>query len=303
MRGKWYYFLAMLLIAGSWVGNIWYDQANRLERTVFLEHYIEVIPEAGDYFDLYYLEDKRLERKLIDIYIEGYPGLQVSPYPNYAEYRKQSLGKMIVSFDSADSGQEPPEIKEPAVIRQVTALYSDGSSEKVRIGEIHLVPRDNVNRDHDPIQWTSGAGSSDHSGYDRLAVRRPVNLTGLSSVYMSMVEEGDLLVHADIAKRTPGISHRSEAPSEAEIKLSGVPILDLPLPVRLNQGDSVKVAYKFNLSSPAKRMQVYQLRLRLEYADAEGDQAPWHSVDHIAYRPSPTEREIAEYVRERRGAL
>lgn len=301
MRGKWYYFLAMLLIAGSWIGNIWYDQANRLERTVFLEHYIEVIPEAGDYFDLYYLEDKRLERKLIDIYIEGYPGLQVNPYPNYAEYRKQSLGKMIVSFDSADSGQEPPEIKEPAVIRQVTALYSDGSSEKVHIGEIHLVPRGNVNRDHDPIQWTSGAGSSDYSGYDRLAVQRPVHLTGLSSVYTSMVEEGGLLVHADVEKRIPGISHRSEASSEAEIKLSGVPILDLPLPVRLNKGDSVKVSYKFNLSSTAKRMQVYQLRLRLDYA--ENEQALWQSVHHIAYHPSPTEREMAEYVRERREAL
>jgi len=301
MRGKWYFFLAALLIAGSWVGNIWYDRANRLERTVFLEHHIEVIPEAGDYFDLYYLEDKRPQKSLSGIRIDGYPGLQVTPYPDYAEYPKQSLGKMTVSFGNPDSGYEPPEIKEPAVIRQVTALYSDGSSEKVHIGEIHLVPRDNVNRDHDPIQWTSGAGSSDYSGYDRLAVQRPVHLTGLSSVYTSMVEEGDLLVHADIVKRTPGISHRSEASSETEIKLSGVPILDLPLPIRLNQGDSVKVAYKFNLSSPAKRMQVYQLRLRLEYA--EGDRALWQSVHHIAYHPSPIEREITEYVRERRGAL
>lgn len=299
MRGKWFYFLAVLLIAGSWIGNMWYDQANRLERTVFLEHHIEVYPEAGETFDLYYLEDKRPEKTLTSIWIEGFPGLQVNPYPNYVEYRKQSLGKMIVSFGHPVSEQEVPKMTEPVVIREVTALYNDGSSEKVRIGEIYVVPPDFVNKEHDPVQWTSGGASSDNTGYDWSVIKRPVELTGLSSSYMGMVEEGDLLVQADIVKNIPGTSYRSEVSSDVEIKLTGDPILDLPLPVRLNQGDSVKVSYKFNLSSSSKRMQVYQLRLRLEYA--EGDEGLWHSVHRIAYYPSPTEREVVEYVRERRN--
>lgn len=41
MSKKWYYVLAILLAACSWIGNVWYYEANQLGRTVFLEHHVE----------------------------------------------------------------------------------------------------------------------------------------------------------------------------------------------------------------------------------------------------------------------
>lgn len=300
-RGRWLYVVAALLIAGSWIGNTWYAQANRLKGTVFLEHHIEVSPEEGGFFDLYYLEDIRPSKALSGIAIEGYPGLQVTPYPNYAQYPRQTMGKMMVSSTDPET-EQAPEVTEPIVIKEITALYHDGSSEKVRIGEIHIVPGAEGAPDRNPVQWTSGGGSSDHKGYNKAAIQRPVRLTGLSSAYLDMVKAGDLRIHAEIMRNIPGMSHRMEGGGpETKIELTGESILNLRLPVELNKGDSVKVAYQFSLSTRQQRMQVYQLQLRLEYE--EDDRTVWHSGHAISYFPSPTEREVAEYVRERRNAL
>lgn len=300
MSKKWYYVLAILFVACSWVGNVWYYEANQLGRTVFLEHHVETREGGGRVFDLYYVEDKRADKTLSSIRIEGYPEQIVTPYPKYAEYQRQYLGKMMVNLNKPAPEEEAPEeekFKEPILVREITALYSDGTSEQVDIGEIYIWPGVYAQEDQDPVSWTSGGSSSDNSGYDSAVLKRPLRLTAFSSKLLDIADEGDLRIHADISGLIPGTSYQSQ-PSEAHIELRGEPIDEIQLPLKINKGDSIRISHQFDMPSLKKSMQVYQLILRTTYMEEGG--RLWYGDTLIPYQPSPTEQEMTKFVRESR---
>ncbi|GIP01014.1 hypothetical protein J14TS5_60990 [Paenibacillus lautus] len=298
MSKKWYYVLAILFVACSWVGNVWYYEANQLERTVFLEHHVETREGGGSVFDLYYVEDKRADKTLSSIRIEGYPEQIVTPYPQSAEYQRQCLGKMMVNLNKPAPGKEGAgeQRKEPVLIREITALYSDGTSEQVDIGEIYVWPGVYDQEDQDPISGTSGGSSSDNSGYESAVVSRPLQLTAFSSKLLDIAEDGDLRIFVDISRQIPGTSYRSQ-PSEAHIELRGEPINEIQLPFQINKGDSIRISHQFDMSLE-KSMQVYQLILRTTFL--EDGRRFWYGDTMIPYYPSPTDREMTEFVRESR---
>lgn len=297
MSKKWYYVLAMLLVACSWIGNVWYYETNQLGRTVFLEHHVEIREGGGRVFDLYYIEDKRADKTLSTIRIEGYPEQIVTPYPRYAEYQRQYLGKMMVDLNkpTPEQGVTEEQLKEPALVREITALYSDGSSEQVDVGEIYIWP--GIYNGNNSVEWASGGSSSDHSGYDSAVIKQPLQLTSFSSKFLDIAEEGDLQIYMDIPGQIPGTSYRPQ-PSE-RIELSGEPIHEMQLPVKMNPGDSFRISHQFHMASLEKSMQVYQLMLRTTFTE-EG-QGTWEGDTMIPYYPSPTDKEMTEYVRESRN--
>lgn len=300
MSKKWYYVLAILFVACSWVGNVWYYEANQLGRTVFLEHHVETREGGGRVFDLYYVEDKRADKTLSSIRIEGYPEQIVTPYPKYAECQRQYLGKMMVNLNKPAPEEEAPEeeqLKEPVLVREITALYSDGTSEQVDIGEIYIWPGVYDQEEQHPVSWTSGGSSSDNSGYESAVVKRNLQLTAFSSKLLDIAEEGDLRIHADISGLIPGTSYQSQ-PSEAHIELRGEPIDEIQLPVKINQGDSIRISHQFDMPSLKKSMQVYQLILRSTFIEERGRR--WYEDTLIPYQPSPTEQEMTKFVRESR---
>ncbi|MEC0206122.1 hypothetical protein P4H39_26270 [Paenibacillus lautus] len=299
MSKKWYYVLAILFVACSWVGNVWYYEANQLGRTVFLEHHVETREGGGRVFDLYYVEDKRADKTLSSIRIEGYPEQIITPYPQYAEYQRQDLGKIMVNLNKPAPEEEGigEQLKEPVLVREITALYSDGTSERVDIGEIYIWPGVYDQEDQDPISWTSGGSSSDNSGYESAVVKRSLQLTAFSSKLLDIADEGDLRIHADISGQIPGTSYQSQ-PSEAHIKLRGEPIDEIHLPLKINKGDSIRISHQFNMPSLKKSMQVYQLILRTTFME-EGWRL-WYGDTLIPYQPSPTEQDMTEFVRESR---
>ncbi|MGG4340119.1 hypothetical protein [Paenibacillus lautus] len=299
MSKKWYYVLAILFVACSWVGNIWYYEANQLGRTVFLEHHVETREGGGSVFDLYYVEDKRADKTLSSIRIEGYPEQIVTPHPQYAEYQRQYLGKVMVNLDKPAHGKEGAgeQRKEPVLVREITALYSDGTSEQVDIGEIYVWPGVYGQENQDPISGTSGGSSSDNLGYESAVVSRPLQLTAFSSKLLDIAEEGDLRIFVDISRQIPGTSYRSP-PSEAHIELRGEPINEIQLPFQINKGDSIRVSHQFDMPPLEKSMQVYQLILRTTFL--EDGRRYWYRDTMIPYHPSPTDREMTEFVRESR---
>ncbi|GAA0847427.1 hypothetical protein GCM10008915_55210 [Bifidobacterium pullorum subsp. gallinarum] len=301
MSKKWYYVLAILLVACSWIGNVWYYEANQLGSTVFLAHHVETSDREGHVFDLYYIEDKRADKTLSTIRIEGYPEQIVTPYPKYAEYQRQYLGKMMVNLNNPARGQGVAEelLKEPVLVREITALYSDGTSEQVDVGEIYIWP--GTYNEVKPVEWTSVGSSSDHSGYNSAVIKRPLQLTAFSSKFLDIAEEeGALQIYADIPGQVLGISYRP-LPSESQMEQSGMPIQEIQLPAKMNQGDSFRISHQFNMPSREKSMQVYQLMLRTTFTE-EG-QGTWQEDTIIPYHPSPTDKEMTAYVRERRKGL
>lgn len=297
MGKKWYYVLAILLAACSWIGNVWYYEANQLGRTVFLEHHVETREGGGRVFDLYYVEDKQADKRLSSIRIEGYPGQIVTPYPRYAEYQRQYLGKMMVNLNAPEQKGTGEKLEEPILIREVTAHYSDGSSEQVNVGEIYVWPGVYRQEERDPISWTSGGSSSDHSGYDSAVVKRPVQLTAFSSKLLDIALEGHLRIYADISSQIPGTSYRSQ-PSEAHIELRGEPIDEIQLPLNIHKGDSIRISHQFDMPSLEKSLQVYQFLLKTTFMEESGRQ--WHGETVIPYHPRPTDQELSEFVRDSR---
>ncbi|MEC0309592.1 hypothetical protein P4H67_22815 [Paenibacillus lautus] len=299
MSKKWYYVLAILFVACSWVGNVWYYESNQLGRTVFLEHHVETREGGGRVFDLYYVEDKRADKKLSSIRIEGYPEQIITPYPQYAEYQRQDLGKIMVNLNKPAPEEEGTgeQLKEPVLVREITALYSDGTSERVDIGEIYIWPGVYDQEDQDPISWTSGGSSSDNSGYESAVVKRSLQLTAFSSKWLDIAEEGDLRIHVDISRQIPGTSYRSQ-PSEAHIELRGKPIDEIQLPLQMNKGDSIRISHQFDMPSLEKSMKVYQLILRTAFME-EGRRYRYGDT-MIPYHPRPTDQEMTEFVRESR---
>lgn len=299
MSKKCYYVLAILFVACSWVGNVWYYEANQLGRTVFLEHHVETREGGGRVIDLYYVEDKRADKTLSSIRIEGYPEQIITPYPQYAEYQRQDLGKIMVNLNKPAPEEEGigEQLKEPVLVREITALYSDGTSERVDIGEIYIWPGVYDQEDQDPISWTSGGSSSDNSGYESAVVKRSLQLTAFSSKLLDIAEEGDLRIYVDISRQIPGSSYQSQ-PSEAHIELRGEPIDEIQLPLKINKGDSIRISHQFDMPSLEKSMKVYQLILRTDFME-EGRRYRYGDT-MIPYHPRPTDQEMTEFVRESR---
>lgn len=298
MSKKWYYIIAILLVTCSWIGNVWYYEANQLGRTVFLEHHVETREGDGQIFDLYYVADKRADVTLRSIEIDGYPDLIATFHPQYAEYHRQYLGKMMVNLNKPslqkEAIQEP--LVEPVLVQEITANYTDGTSEQVDIGEIYIWPAMYHQSTQNPISWTSGGSSSDNTGYSSAVVERSVELTAFSSKLMDIVEAGDLQIHADISGQVPGRSHQMP-PSEAQIELRGDPIEEISLPLKIHQGGSIRISHQFNLHGSEKSMKVYQFMLRTTFQE-DGHQ--WFEDTIIPSQVWPMDKEITEFVREGR---
>ncbi|MGG3283690.1 hypothetical protein [Paenibacillus solani] len=298
MSKKWYYIIAILFVTCSWIGNVWYYEANQLSRTAFLEHHVETREGDGQLFDLYYVEDKRADVTLRSIGIEGYPDLIVTSQPHYAEYQRQYLGKMMVNLNKPSIQKEPAEelSAEPVLVQEITANYTDGTSEQVDIGEIYIWPAVYQQGAQDPISWTSSGSSSDNTGYTSGVVARPVELTAFASKLMDIVEAGDLQINADISGQVPGRSHQTP-PSEAQIELSGDPIKKIALPLKINQGSSIRISHKFNMHGSLKSMKVYQFMLRTTFVE---DGRRWYEDTIIPYQVWPMDKEMTEFVRKGR---
>ncbi|KOP66437.1 hypothetical protein AMS62_15240 [Bacillus sp. FJAT-18019] len=299
MSKKWYYIIAILFVTCSWIGNVWYYEANQLGRTAFLEHHVETREGDGQIFDLYYVEDKRADVTLRSIGIEGYPDLIVTSQPHYAEYQRQYLGKMMVKLNKPSIHKEPAEelSAEPVLVQEITANYTDGTSEQVDIGEIYIWPAMYHQGAQDSISWTSSGSSSDNIGFTSAVVNRPVELTAFSSKLMGLVEAGDLQINADISGQVPGRSYQTP-PSKAQIELSGKPIAEISLPLKINQGGSIRISHQFNMHGLEKSMGVYQFMLRTTF---EEDWRHWYEDTIIPYQVWPMEKEMTEFVRKGRN--
>lgn len=203
----------------------------------------------------------------------------------------------MVNLNAPEKKGTGEKLEEPVLIREATALYSDGSSEQVNVGEIYVWPGVYRQEEQDPISWTSGGSSSDHSGYDSAVLKRPVQLTAFSSKLLDIALEGHLRIYADISSQIPGTSYRSQ-PSEAHIELRGEPIDEIQLPLNIHKGDSIRISHQFDMPSLEKSLQVYQLLLKTTFMEESGRQ--WHGETVIPYHPRPTDQELSEFVRDSR---
>ncbi|MFB9328913.1 hypothetical protein ACFFSY_23505 [Paenibacillus aurantiacus] len=229
-----------ILIAASWIGNLWYYETMQLEKPVFLKHYMVVYPNANDWIELTYAENKSTGKKVTAVQIEELPSLlfRIDPHPN--TYTHQVLGKAYGEWRTGDEEQAE---KASITVKEATVFYSEGPPEKVPIGEIQIV----WDRRQGVLETSSTSGSTDGSGHYSVNVTQPITLE-----------------HVDYS-----FSDRTSATFELTMQGRGEPEPQLPL--HLSTGDLLTFNYRWNIpDNSAAAYEVYKTYIMLTYKTEDG---------------------------------
>lgn len=289
---------AVVLVAGSWGGNIWFYQRSQLPEPVFFKHYIEVENSPGYSFELNYLENKSAKVKINSITIPELPNTRIMPIMEQYRYRHQNQGVMRVEIMDYDLLQ--PEFPEqgPLVINRVQVQFDDYSTKEMDIGEIRVYPND-LKIVENFIQTRSTGNSTERTGYEKIEFLKSAEINGISSAYLDQLSDR-LTVILD-AKNLGNLEHQ-EIRFGSDTTFDGVPLSLVPFPLSFVAGESATLAYKMVLppdAEPADKSDVYRLLLRIETSTKTGTKAMVPMF--LEFDPDLSERDVAEFVQARRS--
>ncbi|XEC94457.1 hypothetical protein AB6A23_24595 [Paenibacillus tarimensis] len=231
--------VVMLLILGSWAGNIWYYLSMQLAEPLFLHHNITIGGDWGERIELTFLENNNADYKVTGLQIEQLPQLRFEFY----ESRKHIHHTEMKAYAELRADEVQQHSKEPITINEVTVYYNQGQPKKVPIGEIHVV----WNSEEGLVDFISGSSSSSGEG------SYVVNLTKQATL-----EKVDFTFSE---KLKPWF----------ELNLSGEPVDSLDYPIELVQGDRLAFTYQWSIpdNEPAA-LEVYQSKIMLHFLTEDG---------------------------------
>ena len=177
-----YFWIAIGLIAISWIANSFYAQSKQLKEPVFLDHYIETAMDDHNYITFYYLANKN-DRSRIS-YVElgelhGYPQNDIlymdhSP-TNIDTYTHHVLRSVTVQLNDFGVGRS-----DALTFNELTAYFADGvKTTRITssIGEVIIHPeRYPILDKSDALQQRSGGSSSDGSSWDTFQASEPLTI-------------------------------------------------------------------------------------------------------------------------------
>lgn len=294
------FVIVLVLVAGSWGGNLWYYHKSQLPEPFFLNHYIEVENSPGFSFDLLYLENKSAKTKLNWIEIPELPNVQIWPNPAVNTYTHQTQGTMRVEIMDFDLVQ--PEFPEngPLVIHRVVAHFDDNSSKEMEIGEIQVHPAD-PKPGEAPLQGSSWGSSSEKAGYTRFKFTKDARLTGITSAYLPQLSDRlNVILDAASIRNL----EQKEINFSSQGIYSGVPLEKVPFPLSFKSGEWATVTYQLDLpdsAGPVAKTDVYRFLLYMELETDQGVSSKERIF--VDFAPYLTNREVADFVKDRRSGL
>jgi hypothetical protein len=254
----------LVMIAGSWVGNVWYYDSTQLEEPLFLKHYITVNGYQSDMLELVYFENRRGSSKVTSVRIEELPWVRFHLHPenNYAHQMMMKATGIWMSEDIETMD------KTPITIREVTVYFSEGEPRKVPIGEISLEWEERG----EVLSHNWGSSSSDGTGSSSLLLNEAASLEKIELTHQDKIE--------------PWLT----------VNMSGRAIEHLNMPVRFLKGNSLSVDYKWSIPDQAPAaFDIYQVKLRLYFKTEDGrsvlEEIP---INHNTYI---SEKQLRRFVR------
>ncbi|WP_433944468.1 hypothetical protein [Paenibacillus sp. SN-8-1] len=231
--------VVLLLIFGSWGGNLWYYRSMQLAEPLFLNNYNTLIAEDGKSIELIYLENKNGPNKVTGVQIDELPQLSFT-LSNWNSGTYQNEMKAIAGFNA--QGSEQP-IKTPVTIKEATVFYTEGPPRKVPIGEIQVLPASNANI----VDFYSSSASSDRTGANFGTLLKPAILERIDFTYSDQLKP---FLH---------------------LYLSDKPIESLKYPISLRKGEGLIISYKWEIPDHSPLAYVnYQPQCRLEFRLRDG---------------------------------
>lgn len=164
-----YFWMALGLIAISWIANSLYAHSKQLKEPIFLDHYIETTLHVHNYITFYYLANKNDYSYINYIRlndVEGFPQRDFfytdTTTPHAIDtYKHQELRSITVELRSFNDRNDEQSFNEMVV------FYSDGRSSTPSIGEVIIHPkRIYENDDTRALEQPSSGSSNDGSSWD-----------------------------------------------------------------------------------------------------------------------------------------
>lgn len=298
-----YYWLAGLIIIASWIGNSVYYYSMQLPEPMFLKHYIEVSDTQGDRFELRFLENLHETKQINHVTIKDFPHAKVYSPISYDNYTHQRIGRVTFEVRQSQS------LSEPLTINSVQVHYNDGTEQTMNIGEIRIYPKNivyNSNLEKSPIHHTSGGSSNNNSGYSSLYTSEPIQLTNISSTYLSQYAPWlEIYVASQNSLGFSMLGIKQNTPNEdvysRAFTMDGIRLEELKLPFKMDTNQSLKVSHQFVFpenNSVQESFSITQMYLRLSYMDNNNKE--WTSNTIISYIPNLSNSDVRSIVKMRR---
>lgn len=229
----------LLLILGSWGGNLWYYRSMQLEEPLFLKSYVSMNAEQGRSLELVYLENKHDSKKVTGVQIDELPQLRF----NLSIWKDGTYQTVMKAYAGLNfQGPDSP-IKTPVTIKEATVFYSEGPPRKVPIGEIRILPDSDV----ELVNFYSSMASSDRTGYNYGTMMKPAVLERIDFTYSDRLKP---YLH---------------------LYLSDKPVEFLKYPITKQKGDGLSISYKWEIPEDSQVSYTdYQPQCRLEFRLKDG---------------------------------
>lgn len=208
------WLVVIILIVGSWTGNVWYYDRSQLEEPLFLRHHITMFGNVHDHIELQYLENKNEGIQVSWIQIDELPQLR------FQLFERSSYTHQVRKIAAADWSPEELNLEEntPLTIHEIIVHYNNGESKRVPIGEINVLWRQPVN--HDPLEVASSGGSSDGTGFTAVRATQPLTVEDIDYTF------------------------RDKMPS-FELKLANTSLDELTYPIQLAERHGLNLNYRW----------------------------------------------------------
>ncbi|HZG77305.1 MAG TPA: hypothetical protein VEZ72_15750 [Paenibacillus sp.] len=255
------------LLFAAWGGNLWYFEAVKVEKPLFLEHYYEIPVDLLSHQRMYYIADRQSRREPIQIRVNEEFNLYVEQISTRSERGRLKLQEAVVR----PSSEAHRGMNEPFRFREATVYYNDGTEDVVSLGEWIVHPNASFSN---KVEFSYGKSSSDGTGSSGGTVREQVTIASVAYSFPDLLSDA-----IDVAAN--GNSVRGEG----------------TFPMTLREGDALDVSYTFRLpDDDERRFHAYQLMIKL--LDERGRIV---NVQFINDQPRLYDEHLREYVRWREG--
>ncbi len=236
-KGKVLWPAVLLLVVGSWVGNVMYFQSMQLAEPLFLKHEISIRSIQGELIELHFLENNNADKKIINVQAEELPQLRFA-VDERSRYQYQTLMRAAAEWMPAEAGQQ---IAAPLTIKEITVFYNKGQPRKVPIGEINVVE-------------SSGGGLLDFSSMGSSS-------TGAGSYFVKLTRSAAL----------EKIEYSDSLKPWFKLNLSGQPVDSYLFPAKFSQGRILSFEYQWSFPDDEPAALVfYKPAITLYFQTEEG---------------------------------
>ncbi|MFC5605120.1 hypothetical protein [Sporosarcina koreensis] len=278
-----YFWVALGLIAISWIVNSLYAHSNQLEEPIFLDHYIETTTDENDhnYVTFYYLANKNDRSHINYIRLGDVEGFPQGDYfytdttaPHAIDtFRHQELRSITVKLRSFSDNTEKQSFNEMAV------FYSDGRSSTAAIGEVIIHPnRFYANDDSRALEQPSSGGSNDGSSWDTFRATEPLAIEKIDFPFNEPIEDWFLFTISG--------------------KQTEQPLDSLKLPIHLEKDKSVTLRVDFKEKS---FVNPFAFAIRISGTTADGK--PFTNYAHYNLFPYVTQDDVNRIIEEKTGRV